>query len=391
MEKIESKRTNKYKINIDQTLTFLIILNMQINFWFASTYITNINYLEYFRAFTLIFSCICLIFKWYYQKISKLHSLILLLILIMIISITYVSKGMTLFKSFLFLLAVKGVEFKKVGKYMLFSNLIIIISLILLISLGVIENNYGFKLNGDKFFTLGFTNPNTLAMILSTIYFLFNILIVNRKKIEFILFNILYIFIVYYITKSRSALVSTIVFFILFYLEDYIYTLLYKKSTLLKITSYILFPMCSLISYFFATSYGSNNFVTSLNRIFSWRFSLWHVYSMNYNIELFGNNIDPTQMVTLDNGYLVLIYRYGILSWLLYLILFTATIKYIFQNNDTKAWILLIVFSVYMLTEGFTMMINVNLILLFSFCLFWSFNFEKNKKSIHKNIWGDLL
>jgi len=181
--------------------------------------------------------------------------------------------------------------------------------IVLLVSVGIFENNIYIDQLGRVRNFFGFRNPNYLSLYV----FSFSILLVLYKKSKKSIFiSFVLLLIMYYFTRSRTPFLAFFIFiFMIFFIG--------KKNRRKKYVTLILLIYGALLFYIY-TSMFYNNFQT-LNTILSYRLSYINLffYNMTFFDFIFGGN---NFIITLDNSYLMILKNFGII-YLIY-ILFKA-------------------------------------------------------------------
>ena len=359
----------KYKKYIfPYAFSTLFIFFMQYYFWIAATGLDNYPIVTASRNLAIILSVFCIIFHWKIYSILNLKTLFLLIFtLILVIVGIYVSGGQTVAKLILFGIAVKDVPIKKVTRDLGISNIIIFICVAFMSVIGVAPTHV--LIGGQSYLTLGFKNPNTLSILLFSLVAIYTYNNYEKMGFKEIVFTLLICIFVFVIFQSRSFIIVTVGLFLLEIIDKY----LIKLSSLNKIWFFriltLLMPMIiTYISYFLSVNWNRYDLLRKINLLFSWRFWLWSKYTTAYKITPFGLNFDWETNGTLDNGYLVLLFRYGWVIWILYILIFTYTFYKAYKNDNSKLILLLIAYYIYFFTESYPMMVNANVPIL---CFFW--------------------
>ena len=223
-----------------------------------------------------------------------------------------------------FLLIIIFFNYKYYKRYYLLNFILLsflLLSIILFSKLDIIENNilkyniYGYQ--GIQIRqSLGFSNPNMVGIIFTTIRYSFYYLNYYKLKLYhfFILGFLTYYF--YFQTYSRTLLLVFYFEIILFYIIKYRYVLLKKII--------IAIPILHMFSFFLGSIFFYN---TKLNNLLSNRLSYSYIFFKNLNLKsfLFGNKKDF--YLPLDNAWTALLQNYGIIVTIIMLILITNGIK----------------------------------------------------------------
>lgn len=288
-----------------------------------------------------------------------------------------------LFQMFMFSIAISIVGIRKSFELIFKFRLIAIITIISLSLIGIIPilhmqidkgigTTYGYG--------LGFTHPNRLAS--SVCYMMLSYICWKKDKIN--TKNALMIFFItlltYWITKSRTIIITMFILFILFLLRKLRIT---KKLSnwFIKVYSIISLPLNVLVSilfpYLMLTSSGLlQTILYSINLSFSRRFTHIEHMLIAYPISLLGGQYDTVVMekmfgyAVVDNGYITFLYRYGIIGLAIFCAFsFISVLK---LNKDGEyTWLsVFIVVAAQGLLEDIYSNVGLNLLVVFWACIF---------------------
>lgn len=110
--------------------------------------------------------------------------------------------------------------------------------------------------------------------------------------------------------------------------------------------------------------YNGKSWSENLNRIFSGRLWFGHSAYLNFGINLLGQDISKLDWLTLDNAYMSLLIRYGIMGYSIFTIVYLATMKYM-KFIDSRMVIIMFAFSMYGCMESGFIGVGGNVFLLF--------------------------
>lgn len=355
-------------------LTSLFIIFMQLHFWIANTYFDEYVFFVLFRNVCFALALLCVLIKYAVGGRVRLKNVIFVLIALgLCLYSYYISKGQTALKLLLFALMLRDAELKSVVRTEL--GICMVISAVTIISalVGIIDNRIVIAGTKNRY-ALGFVNPNIAALILAFQIACYHYIKYDTYNFFNFVIELAGLVLISVATHSRSAGIFLICILMLTFIDKHVFSLSRLLNALIfKILLFMSFPLCTLLSYFVAVSYATNTVIQKLNIVFSWRFSLWYWYTSKLSLHLFGQYIDTEKLGlgTLDNSYLVLLFRYGILVWLLYAITFFLIAKWALYMKDGTMLAFIIAYEVYMLTEGPPVIVNVNLALMFFCTVFW--------------------
>lgn len=344
------------------SLSLLIICSFCINITFISKY-TKILY--FFMFLFLVVS-----FFLQNNKISKKNILYILFLLILLLFNLFFSQDYTLLILFTFIICKGVIPFKDICKYDLIFKIILSIIIISLCLFGVISN-YSFIRDGYIIRnSLGFSHPNILSLLVFSCICDYIYLSKDYLRKKNLLIIIIISILVSYMTDSRTFLFSIILLITMIILP-------YKKYLNINIIKKIIINSCILLTLFSFTGallVNKNDFFTKMNETTSNRL-LWANKFINYyHINLFGNKIKTISTVEaknkninmwiLDNSYILLVLRFGLIASCIFIYFFKKNMKYLYIDQSYIILIIFFVFGFYSLTETCLYRLQFNVFLL---------------------------
>lgn len=316
----------------------------------------------YLNLFVLIGTCL-IIFKLFNEKYF-MDELIKCIFLFVIGGISYLISGRAAFLlSIITIIGMKGIEIKKIFALILKIRLFTFTLIILLSSIGVIENNVMRMYRQDKFVTrnaLGYLHPN----ILHVQFFLISVLIVyiyyEKIKVKhIILIEILNVILYSYSVSNTGFLVTSFLLLI---------TLIIKKIHIMKIIFFkcanFILPSIIIFSYSTSLLYNRLKIINVMDYYFNGRIYYGHYFLTNFNLTLFGRNFaDMTGIF--DDSYILMLSAYGIIPLIFFLLVMQIIIKRYTKMRDERVLILIITLLIYCIGESFLPNIFMNFSLFF--------------------------
>lgn len=258
------------------------------------------------------------------------------------------------------LMGLKEYDFEEFMKSYLIISIIYFIVIITLNILGIKPTNIFYD-GSLKRYDLGFNNPNramfaVFIIWISYFYVKGKFLSVKDKLILLILPVLIYI-----PTRTRTAILTMIVITIIFIILNFID--IKNKKIAISLSSIPL--VISLISFTLATIFYNNPL---LNNILSRRPQIWGMFFGNseYPIKLLGydNNIVDIMAnggnLTLDNAYISLLFKNGIIMYCIMMGIYTLMIYYLSKKGDKISIILVISILIYSFGESMFIDISSN-------------------------------
>ena len=232
---------------------------------------------------------------------------------------------------------------RRLNKIHLLILVIFLVSVVVFSHIGVVGNILVFRAGGVSRGSLGFIHPNSLGLMAYAIT-LNALYVFKLKRNKFIFYGSLLIFnfLVFTITDSRTSFLISFLIILICYMSD-LSGVLYKNVNNLSIRLGLLISALFII---ITTSYFTMNepFIF-LNKLFTNRIYNGNVFLSEYGYNLFGSSIEGTLptltgSVTIDSGYIGLILRLGVLFFIAYLCFMFLRIR---QNRFSLKEALLIV------------------------------------------------
>lgn len=339
--------------------SFFILMNL--SFVLAMSQLHEIKMVQILEI-TLEILGIGMLFIHYMGTVKiKLSTLGIMVSIVLVGILAYfISGGATLLKLVLFILAIQNVNEKEILKYNNISLFIAFISVIASSVLGITEIMY---VNRFKIaYRLGFTNPNTVPVVVFAIVTGYNIQNEEKLNIKALLVEGVVAFSLYYFCKSRTGAIVLGV-----YLVFIVFTKWFDKR---KFFRYILYPFQYLFlagivgTYYLTVGFNASNEVWSkVNTLLSGRLYAWQRYLETYGIHVLGAKIEITYGA-LDNAYLQLLIKYGYLTVIVYAVAFIYISRYAYKNKCWIIFITIIAYNIYFMCEFGPMLINFCSVLL---------------------------
>lgn len=335
------------KLNINQLIFYLSYSLFLFCYTFNNvTFLQRyISYIDLFSLF-LLFISILLKSKTYERKA---FITIVLIGGILLIS-SFFSKDLMLVRIFLFIIAMKEMNFKKVIRYDFYVRIIFTIIVLLLYKLGL-TNTLEFYRDGVIRNTLGFIHPNTFSVMVYTIVMEYIFIYVSKFKLRTFLLLLLAFIFIDKVSDSRTGELSLIVFMIMVLLDN---VSTKTKKVAFKITKYV--PLIMILISFIMIYLYKNNVVQiqKLNLILSGRIHYGQAFLDTYGIKLFGQEVKMFELIyssinnlsswVLDNSYLLLLIRYGLLCTIIFYKAIVDSIKVI-KNEYSNSYLIYIVLT----------------------------------------------
>ncbi len=276
------------------------------------------------------------------------------------------SKAITILMLAAFLVASKNIDVKRVIKYNLYFSIVLYITVIICSQIGIKQNVYVQikRMTGqvaDRY-SLGFEHPNQLHMYFFFIVLMWLYIYYEKVTIRTIVIMQVINIALYKFSVSRTGALSVIgvsVVYLIFRQRDF----LNKKISQLMA---FVFPLCTLASVVLAKIYTGNTIELIINKLLQGRVSNSHYFMNKYGNHLFGKNFTSgSKSMILDNSYVILWLKFGILFTVVLCILYYVAVKKMIKQSNRAAILCVTMFAFYGITEGFLSNIFMNFSLLF--------------------------
>lgn len=348
----------------------------------------NIPFNSIVHDFILFLS---LFFLGLYSLISySTYSNIILRFLFVFIGILYyVFTKETVFSIVILTVALTNkINFDYVLKILAFEKLILFISSTLLsifnyIPFNIVQSERGLR------YGFGYSHPNIFALEAFVILLLFYMIVGN--KLKFVIKNIIFLFlstVIYCFSQTRTTFALSIITIILFCF------LKLKDKKIFNVLKYMPFA-CFMFSIFFSWAFtlNTNNFIFKnileiIDKLFSHRFLLGSICFNEFSISIFGGNLNLDILTSkysypiIDNGYVYMLFSFGILSCIILLLWYTFTIKFFITQKKYEIAIFISIFLLAAISENILRSLSINFSILYCSVLFNNLNLDnyiKNK------------
>lgn len=205
-----------------------------------------------------------------------------------------------------------------------------LVTVVFLSLMRIIPTVDGVRETGEVRMSLGFVHANTLGFILFIIGLLIFVDSYEVRSRNSFIALLLLTAVDFYIANSRTTtlilLIMDIVIATKVFKNDMISHFLNKKW----VRNLLLIFVIALIGFtvWFATSYNGSGRLLQLNGLLNNRVQNGSYYMSLYGISLFGKNIpefvlwnDNFTQLYLDNGYLLMLIKYGVIATVIYVMM----------------------------------------------------------------------
>lgn len=359
------------------------------NFFFFSSYIIYITfeilintfYSPYFFDYTKIITIICILLLVCKEIAGKsikkkdLFFLIICFIMSFILLIRY-KNGFDFIILFLLIFSARDISFEKILKCTAILESFLFIFVFISAKLGIITDYIEYEDRIRDY--MGFIYSLFPQMLVANISFIIMYLNKDSKNKLFIgLLLILLNYLVFIYTDSRLSFYSTLLLiFIIVILYNHKKIYLFK---LLKWISIFSFFICCIFSFYITNKYDYKDAnLEKINLALDGRlangkksFSKYKINLLGHDVNfvgngftLVGNNLEKVNGVQeynyVDNFYISVTEKYGIVFFTIYLLLFTFTIYYSYKKKDYILALILVIMALHGLIDDLLLHIYYN-------------------------------
>lgn len=279
----------------------------------------------------LLALCIVQLVRTFYLLRKKITWLLLWCLCAVLLLIGYRTvSDRTILEAFAYGTGAVFVDYKKIIKTMKSTWLWCLVTVVFLSLMRIIPTVSSVRETGEVRMSLGFVHANTLGFILFVIGLLIFVDSYEVRSRNSFIALLLLTAVDFYIANSRTTtlllLIMDIVIATKVFKNDMISHFLNKKW----VRNLLLIFVIALIGFtvWLATSYNESGRLLQLNKLLNNRVQNGSYYMSLYGISLFGKNIpefvlwnDNFTQLYLDNGYLQMLIKYGVIATVIYVMM----------------------------------------------------------------------
>lgn len=376
---------NKYRYKDPFLIIFIIWYVTEIIFNTTLESVLGIR-IDLLNSITNYLVLILLVFQIiFFQKYKMKEIIIIVAISVPLIISTVLSSAFSLLSAWMFVVAAKNTEFEKIIKAAYKVLCIMIPTVIMLRFFNVLED-YTVSRGGLVRYSLGFSHPNQLGLRLFQLMVCH--LFINRNKLrkyDYCLIMVISIF-TYLVPNSQTSYISMMILTALLL----IYKIIEERSRILPavlgkalLAFSVLFNILSV--YWSIINVKEFRILSRIDLLLSSRFSSCHKVFQIYGISLLGQHVyifeDERKAIGilsklyLDNGYMVLLLRYGLTVYIIFSVGYLYAMKYLKDRKQYFIVIILFVYALYGVMENGIFMISHNIFLI----IFADILYENNR------------
>lgn len=361
-----------YKVNhrltgtsVKSITSALFLICMNCSFVLQMSQLSNYTIIHIFNIGLTILGIAFLFIHFLTRATITLKWFLGTILLIIIGLVTYYKSGSpTILKLILFFYAVQNVYRKTILKYFMFSLIIPELIVILSSFLGITNIRYtGLK----SALCFGMINPNTVPVIIFAIIVAYNLRHEDNLKFSDIVIEGIITWLTFYFCRARTAGLVLVAYYLML-----IVIMWWGDKKLVGVFLWLLkffFPVSAVITIYLAIAFRSYTaFWLTVNNITSGRLLAWSRYLKMYGVSVLGNNIE-LNLGSLDNAYMQLLIKYGIIAFVTYAIMFYITSNFAYKNHKRILLVSIIATEAYCIAEFGPLLINFCPVLVYLACL----------------------
>lgn len=308
-----------------------------------------------------------LVVKLFLSKYFLREFLTILVLLVFGVYTFYATSDSSLMFFIAFIICAKNIDIKHTLKVTIRTFLVTISLGVIFYYAGISPDIIKYKSDGTPVHSYGFTNPNSLALIVLQPIMLWIFFKYSNFRIRDYLGVTIAGLLLYLVTKSRSAVVTII--FLLVLLPN-VSAMSKRKGAEKLLKALIFIPViCAIVSFAFTYLYNNENvFAMLVDTSMSGRLLGQGITVKLYGVPIFPFAENPVYKspYTLDNSYVRIACHQGIISLLIILILYTTSMNRMYREKKYESLVLLSAIAVLSIFETslYRIVINISILLL---------------------------
>lgn len=318
--------------------------------------------------------------------------LVRLVIGIVVLIITVKAHNITFGLSALSLLASLNIDVEKIVKNSIKNNLFFLAIVVFPALLGLIRNDI-YNVKDRTVYCFGFAYySNVPNLVLMTTIFLYWTMKSRKSEKWLALLSIPVNFYVYELSGVRLTFYLYLIFLVVVFL-----TSLIKWEGIHKYLAFfatIIYPVAAAFSIIASLFYTKFSVLIKFNEIINNRLSFNRKGFMMYGIKLFGQKIEMSaeywdenyfnHYFYIDCGYVHTLLSYGVLFFVMMIVMYSLLSRYAVKTNDYKLAVLCFLVCIYLIINNIMFSVEINPLPIIAFNIMWK-EFLTSKKDIMKN------
>lgn len=354
------------KVNVKKTYIITFLLSYLF-------YNTEFNMPQWIQTILTIF-CLCLFVLWVIREKVNIKMLILYVGILCIGLVSYYITNMSVFLLILLGIIMLGEEdIKSVSNIFIIMRFLSVCVVLISSILGLIPNLsvevYKSGRHISKY-AFGFNHPNQLGQALGILVLMFMVTTYYKKQSVYSILYILLIAILYVLSGARSATICCMLLLVYIFFtknkkwKEKINRVIFKLRWV--IMSFILLLGVGLALLMTKLTGTALKYLYIFNGLVGSRYSFSSAVINNYDISLFGNVFDFSYLETLygnyavDNGYIFVLYGFGIIALVVLIIFSMRAIKNLMRTGKEIYAILIYILLLWGCMENILFIPTIN-------------------------------
>lgn len=371
------QNNDKYKVVINEEFFYLIFSIWSIGeivFNTTADTIFGVDVRLINESMNWIVFCMLMIQIIFFQKYELKSGMIIVLVTVFFVIAVVLSKSLFILSTWMFIVASMHIDFEQIIRIEK-RVLSIGISVVVLLRFAGVLEDFVMSRAGANRYSLGFVHPNQLGLRVFQLVLCIVYLDRNRINIKDYIIVAASSFFCFKIPNSQTATICLILLFFLMSVYRLFELKEWEKKTLFGSALVAGAALTNVLSITFSLiDVKKNRLLSWIDLALSIRFSAGHKVYELYGISILGNRIYVTDRerelvgigynLWLDNSYLYLLLRYGVISYGIYSMLYLIGMRYYKDAEEYFMVIIFFLYSVYGIMETGLFMIQHNVFLL---------------------------
>lgn len=272
------------------------------------------------------------------------------------------SGEITLLKFLFFTLAIKGINIEKVERIFIITSISLMLVVILSSLIGIIPNEIVTRRYGLNRYNLGFVAPSTIGYYVFSLGYLYLARCFKKIRLRVLVWGSMIMGFLWYVVNCKTAILALMAVYLLFLVA-------WRWEGIFLTPLTVLAPsLFGIITVYFMVFFNNKNMLHNfLNNLMSRRFMLTNIYYRRTGIHLFGFSTDNEALsgIYLDNAYAALLLRWGIVSFLMLILIYSVALYKMVKRKNIIIIIGILGAALYSLSEAVLYSYGTNLILFY--------------------------
>ena len=325
----------------------------------------------YVLYISAIFAALSFCFENYKTKEIALIIIVIAIGFLITAHLHLISFGVTV----LLIVTALNIDAKKIIKISVLNNIFFMAIVVLPALIGIIPNEI-YDHNGVNAYCFGFQYYSSLPnLVFSITIFTYLLADTKIKRRIVLLFSLPIQLIVYKYCTVRLILYLYFIFLVLAVIAEF-YDIRKEHKIISKIST-IMYPVMSIMTFIISFIYSRSNILIKINEILNYRFGFNELGFSRYGITILGNKIitdagtidanNINHYFYIDSGYVYALLSYGIIFFVLIMVMYSILSKNAAKNNQSRLLIICAIICIYSVINNLIFDITLNPLPLLAF------------------------